>query len=93
MMSGVSDPEPSTPDGDRAERAQRGGVGARGVVLAVGDEFLLVTVMPVGAAPYRARVGLDPSDHAADLRVGAHVQLVVGDEPTELRLASNPPAV
>jgi hypothetical protein len=61
------------------------------VVLEVRDSSILVTVMPIDAPPYRARVPVPADGRRSDVRIGSHLELVVGAEPGEVRLAEQPP--
>lgn len=81
--------DPDRPYRSEPSRADRVGATARGVILEMRGTMLVVTVMPTGAPPYRARMSVFPHQ-LAGLRVGSHVELLVGDDPSEIRLADDP---
>jgi hypothetical protein len=61
------------------------------VVLEIRAASIVVTVIPNGSPPYRARVPVPAGGCGPDVRVGSHVELVVGNAPDEVRLAEEPP--
>lgn len=82
----MSTTEPRPPDSTDARDPA-----VRGVVLEIRETTLVVTVMPAGAPPYRARVPWPLGTSSDEVRVGSHVELVVGSDPADVHLAHDPP--
>ena len=87
-MEIVRTPEPDPPYRSEPPRAPRGGVTTRGMIVEIRGTILLVTVMPAGAPPYRARVSVFPHQ-LTGIHVGSYVELIVGNDPSDIRLAQD----
>ena len=86
----MSTTEPDHPPPSGPPRAERVSATARGVIVEMRGTMLVVTVMPTGAPAYRARISVFPHQ-LVGLRVGSHVELIIGDDPSEIRLAPGAP--
>ena len=87
----VSTTEPHPPDHSEPSRTVRGETTTRGVILEIRNAALILTVMPADGPPYRARIAISLADLRPDIRVGSYVELIIGADPSDIRLADDPP--